>query len=66
MREKSRKKREFDCSVSPRRVDAREILGLARGGSVLFHVSGPAQKADFLKDLLRLLGVPTDRIRAPE
>ena len=50
--------------VSPRRVDAREILALARGvKKPAFHVSGPEPTVEFLKGMLKLLGVPARRVK---
>lgn len=52
-----------DYFVSARRVDAREIIALARGGATLFHVPEGAPNADFMKDLLRLFGVQRAGVR---
>ena len=50
--------------VPPRRVDAREILALARAADKpLFRVSGTGSSVEFIKGLLKLMGVPARRIR---
>jgi hypothetical protein len=64
---KKRAKMNVRYLVSPRHVDAREILALARGADKpLFHVSGPGPTAKFLKDMLKLMGVPARRVRPDE
>jgi hypothetical protein len=65
MPKKKRSKPNVPYVVSPRRVDAGEILALARSGKKpRFRVSGPEPTAEFIKGMLKLLGVPARRVMA--
>ena len=66
MSDKKRANRKIHYFVLPGRVDAREILALARDAEKpLFHVSGPAALIEFFKGMLKLMGVPARRVMAP-